>query len=108
NILGHVPDYDEARSIVGRLLDALPSGSHLVLCDGTNVLPSGMPEAQDEYNDSGALPYILRKPEEITRYFDGLELLEPGVVSVPRWRPEAAPFGEPDEVDEAGGVGRKP
>ncbi len=108
NILGHVPDYDEARSVVRRLLDALPTGSHLVLADGTDVLPTGMGAAQEQYNESGALPYVLRTPQMLTAYFEGLELLEPGVVTVTRWRPEAMPFGEPDEVDEAGGVGRKP
>jgi S-adenosyl methyltransferase len=45
---------------------------------------------------------------EIARFFDRLELLEPGVVSVPLWRPDPHQIGVPTEVDTFGGVGRKP
>jgi S-adenosyl methyltransferase len=109
--LGHVGDYDEARSIVKRLLDALPSGSYLALNDGTNVVNKAMvDEAQRIYNESGAVPYHPRSPEQIAGFFDGLELLEPGVVSCSRWRPDPADVssGLPAEVDMFGGVGRKP
>jgi O-methyltransferase involved in polyketide biosynthesis len=107
-ILGHVTDDDEARSIVKRLLGALPSGSYLALYDGTDTDPAGV-EAQERYNHSGAVPYRLRSPEEIAGFFQGLELVEPGVVSTPRWRPEpAADGGLPAEVHAFGGVGRKP
>ncbi|WP_223281316.1 SAM-dependent methyltransferase [Streptomyces antnestii] len=41
------------------------------------------------------------------RFFDGLELLDPGVVSCSRWRPEGVTAGEPEEVAMFGGVGRK-
>jgi O-methyltransferase involved in polyketide biosynthesis len=109
-ILGHVGDYDEARSIVRRLLDALPPGSYLALNDGTDVISKAFAEAQQRYNESGAAPYQLRSPEQIAGFFDGLELVEPGVVSVPRWRPDLgeADGGPPAEVDAFGGVGRKP
>jgi len=109
-ILGHVGDYDEARAIVRRLLEALPSGSHLALNDGTNVISSGFEEAQRHYNETGAVPYHLRSPEQIAGFFSGLELVEPGVVSCPRWRPDPADRGGglPAEVDAFGGVGRKP
>jgi hypothetical protein len=109
-ILGHVTDDDEARSIVKRLLDALASGSHLVLCDGTDTNPAGV-AAQEQYNRSGAVPYRLRSPAQLTGFFDGLELVEPGVVSVSRWRPDPAADavgGLPAAVDAFGGVGRKP
>ncbi len=110
-ILGHVGDYDEARSIVRRLLAALPSGSYLALDDGTNVVNKALvDEAQRAYNQSGAIPYHPRSPEQIAGFFDGLELLDPGVVSVPRWRPDPADSdgSVPAEVDMFGGVGRKP
>jgi O-methyltransferase involved in polyketide biosynthesis len=100
---------DQAYTIVGQLVDALSSGSHLALYDGTNVVHR---EASDRivevWNSSGNAPLVLRGPEQIGRFFAGLELLEPGVVSVTRWRPEAEPWGEPDEVDAFGAVGRKP
>jgi S-adenosyl methyltransferase len=109
-ILGHIGDYDEARSIVRRLLASLPSGSYFALNDGTNVISKAFEEAQEGYNRSGAVPYHLRSPEQIAGFFDGLELVEPGVVSCPRWRPDpAGPGGDaPAEVDAFGGVGRKP
>jgi len=109
-ILGHIADYDEARSVVRQLLDALPSGSYLTLNDGTNVISEVGAQAQDEYNESGAIPYRLRSPEQIAGFFDGLELVEPGVVSCPQWRPDPADLrgGLPAEVDAFGGVGRKP
>jgi S-adenosyl methyltransferase len=108
-IVGHITDEQEARSIVRRLLEALPSGSYLALCDGTDTDPAGV-EAQERYNQSGAVPYRLRSPEQIAGFFEGLELVEPGVVSCPRWRPDPADAagGPPAEVDAFGGVGRKP
>jgi len=110
-ILGHVGDYDEARSIVKQLLDALPSGSYLALNDGTAIVnKERVEEAQRLYNQSGAVPYHPRSPQQIAGFFEGLELLEPGVVSCSRWRPEPAgpDGGLPAEVDMFGGVGRKP
>jgi len=107
-VLGHVSDDDETRSIVKRLLDRLASGSYLVLCDGTNTSQAGV-QAQDDYDQSGAIPYRLRSPEQIAGLFAGLELVEPGVVSLPRWRPDpTSGDGPPREVDAVGGVGRKP
>jgi O-methyltransferase involved in polyketide biosynthesis len=107
-ILGHIPDLDQARSIVATLLDGLSSGSHLSINDGTKVIDAAeIDQAQQEYNDTGAVPYQLRTPAEIAGFFDGLELVEPGVVSCPLWRPDPD-AGEPIPVDAFGGVGRKP
>jgi O-methyltransferase involved in polyketide biosynthesis len=106
-ILGHF-DYDEARSIVKRLLDPLPSGSYLTLNDGTNIISESFVQAQENYNRSGAVPYHLRSPEQIAGFFEGLELVEPGLVSVPRWRPDPADGEPPEELDAFGAVGRKP
>ncbi|MTE19777.1 SAM-dependent methyltransferase [Streptomyces sp. TRM43335] len=104
-ILGLVPDYDEARSVVRRLLDALPSGSYLGLNDGATTDPAYV-EAIERHNARGpATPYTPRDPESIAGFFEGSELLDPGVVSCSRWRPE----GEPGpEVAVYGGLARKP
>ena len=108
-VLGHVVDIGEARSIVRGLMDALPSGSYLSLNDGTSVVGGEqLEQATQDYNESGALPYIQRTPEEIASFFDGLELVPPGMVSCPRWRPDPAPADSLAEVDAFGGVGRKP
>jgi hypothetical protein len=107
--LGHITDDAEAYAIVKRLVDALPSGSYLALNDGTNVIRGKeIEEAIEVWNQASSTPYRLRSVEQIARFFDGLVLVEPGVVSVPRWRPEANPFGVPAELDQFGGVGRKP
>jgi SAM-dependent methyltransferase len=109
-ILGHIGDDDEARSIVKRLLDALLPGSYLTICDGTNDLFEAGVEAQRLYNESGAVPYRLRSAQQIADFFEGLELVEPGVVSCPRWRPDPVAIGRdlPPEMDQVAGVGRKP
>ncbi|MFC6083661.1 SAM-dependent methyltransferase [Sphaerisporangium aureirubrum] len=106
-IMGLVADYDEARSIVDRLLAALPSGSYLALYDGTDTDPAYV-QALGGYNRAGAVPYTPRSPELIKGFFDGLELLEPGVVPVSSWRPAPNPWGDPPEVACWGGLARKP
>ncbi|HEY4726077.1 MAG TPA: SAM-dependent methyltransferase, partial [Actinomycetota bacterium] len=73
-ILGHIGDDDEARAIVKRLLGALPAGSYLTVCDGTNIISEAGVEAQRLYNESGAVPYRLRTPDQIAAFFEGLEL----------------------------------
>jgi S-adenosyl methyltransferase len=109
-ILGHIGDHDEARSILKRLLDPLPSGSYLALNDGTNVISQAFAQAQQALQRRWSAPYHLRSPEQIAGFFDGLELVEPGLVSVPRWRPDPtdASGDLPAEVDAFGGVGRNP
>ncbi|MGS2616841.1 SAM-dependent methyltransferase [Micromonospora sp. LZ34] len=106
-VMGHVPDYEAARSITRQLLAPLPSGSYLSLNDGTSLISAEMQKAQDDYNDTGATPYTLRSPDQIAGFFEGLELVEPGVVPCPQWRPDAD-VDTPADIDAFGGVGRKP
>ncbi len=105
-VLGHVADYDEARAILGRLLDRLPPGSFLVESDGTDTSDAYL-AALESYKDNGGVPYNTRTPEQIAGYYDGLELVAPGVVPIGDWRPDDAAIGSPLDVDEMGGVGRK-
>jgi O-methyltransferase involved in polyketide biosynthesis len=105
-VLAHITDHEEARTIVRTLLQALPSGSHLVLIDGISGFSAETDAALQRYNESGAAPYNLRTKQEIDEFFDGLELVEPGLVFCTRWRPEATPFGPPEEVNGYGGIGR--
>jgi S-adenosyl methyltransferase len=106
-VMGHISDDDEAQSIVRGLLAGLPSGSFLALYDSLDTSEE-LKEAQQGYDDTGAIPYKLRRAEQITRFFDGLELVEPGVVSVTRWRPEATQPDDAPDVPTLAGVGRKP
>lgn len=105
-ILGNVPDYDDASSIVKRLVDGVPSGSYLVVNDGTNTSEEVAEGAR--VAGEGGHSYTLRSPEEIARFFDGLDLQEPGVVSTPRWRSEPSASGLPAELDGYCGMARKP
>jgi hypothetical protein len=109
-VLGQIPDSDNPHGIVKRLLEAMPSGSYLVVEDGVDTDPA-QNDAIGNYNENpdSTASYHLRSPEQLTRYFDGLELLEPGVVSCSHWRPEPGVLGpgEPDEVPDYCGVGYK-
>ncbi|MCQ9132788.1 SAM-dependent methyltransferase [Streptomyces hilarionis] len=108
NTLGHVADHEEARGLVRRLMAGLPSGSHLVISDST-ATSEGMIAASEAYNASGAVPYHVRSVDEIGAFFEGLELVEPGIVQVTKWRPDAAdPANLAADVDAYCGVGRKP
>jgi O-methyltransferase involved in polyketide biosynthesis len=108
-IMEHILDTNEALAILNQLLDTLPSGSYLVLCDPTTeVRPEVMREAVRQWNKSATPPIKARSRQELIRFFDGLDLLEPGVVSASLWRPEACKLGTPVEVFNFGGVGRKP
>ncbi len=109
--LEHVMDTDEAYGILNRLLDPLPSGSYLALYDPTTdgVHGEAMAAACRFWNESGGTPPVaVRHSQEIARFFDCVELVEPGVVPVPRWRPDPSQIGVPLEVNTWGGVGRKP
>jgi len=113
--LGHVNDVEAAKSILYRLLEPLVPGSYLALQDGTSSSEdSAVTQAEEDYADSGAVPYRNRAPGTLRTFFDGLELVEPGFVSVTRWRPERAAglpsVGSelPATVNQFGGVARKP
>ncbi|MGW1894522.1 SAM-dependent methyltransferase [Streptomyces sp. NPDC002004] len=101
-----IGDDDEAYGLVRRLLDGLPPGSHLVLSH--TVTSPAMPDvdaAVAYWNEHGTPKLTQRTPEAVARFFDGLEVLDPGVVSCSRWRPGDG--DEPGEVAMFGGVGLK-
>ncbi|WP_307816868.1 MULTISPECIES: SAM-dependent methyltransferase [Micromonospora] len=105
-ILGHVESDDEAKSIINSIMAALPSGSYLAMYDGSDT-SEAVTEAVRIWNISANPKYHLRSPERIAALFDGLELVEPGVVSVTRWRPDSTD-PEPAAIDQYCAVGRKP
>lgn len=104
-LMGNVADTDEAYSIVARLIDAVPAGSYLVVNDGTTDHGGTADEAAKARRDAGD-PYNPRTPEEIAGFFNGLDLVEPGVVSTPLWRPE--PGMDAVRLNVHCGVARKP
>jgi hypothetical protein len=105
-VLGHVTDYEVALRIVRGLLDGLPSGSYLAINDSIDTSPE-LEDALRVYEASGAVPYRTRSLEQFTGYFDGLELVAPGVVvPVDDWHPDPGVPAGP-AIPQAGGVGRR-
>ncbi|MGH3901449.1 MAG: SAM-dependent methyltransferase, partial [Pseudonocardiaceae bacterium] len=106
-VLGHVADVDEMWSIVARVMAAVPSGSYLALWDGTDTGEAAR-EATTKYAESGAVPYLLRSPEQVGQCFEGLEMVDPGLVSITQWRPDTVEVGKVESIEACGAVARKP
>lgn len=108
-VLNFILDFDEARAIVKRLLAAVPSGSYLAIAHASNeVYPEQAEAVRQFWNENAKPPIVFRKASEIAAFFEGTELLEPGVVSCSRWRPDGGALEIPAEVQQFCGVGRKP
>jgi len=108
-ILHYIPDLDEARQIVARLLSAVPSGSYITISHAaSDISPEAMAEMIRRMNQHLAEGnHVGRTREVVASFFDGLELLEPGVVKVTEWRPRSEiEAGGPTSL--WGGVARKP
>ncbi|MUL43726.1 SAM-dependent methyltransferase [Streptomonospora sp. PA3] len=108
-VLNFVGDDAEVRSLLDRLLGALPPGSFLVVSHPTDDLdPDRAHQVAAAWNEKGTPKLTVRSAAGIEALFDGLELLEPGVVSCSLWRPEQTGAGAAVPVAEYGGVARKP
>jgi hypothetical protein len=109
-LLHFVADEDGAYELVERFLAELPSGSYLMLSHASGDFdPEKAAEATEMYRRRG-LTMALRGRAEVARFFDGLELVEPGVALVADWRPELGEVIqiEGDEpVPGYAGLGRK-
>jgi hypothetical protein len=108
-ILNFIGDDDEARGIVRRLMAAVPSGSYLAIAHPTTeIRPEESAAAARQWNETATPPITLRRKADLLRYFDGLELLEPGVVSCTRWRPEPGDPTADTDVYQFCGLAVKP
>jgi len=86
-VVHHIPGTGQARSIVRRLVAALAPGSLLTINHSTSAVHgAAMEEAVAYWNRAGTPSMTLRTPQQIAAFFDGLDLLAPGVVSCSRWR----------------------
>ena len=107
-ILNFVLDVDKAREIVRRVMAAAPSGSFLVLTHPTfdDVLGgAGQIPAMKFWNENATPPITARSGADIAAFFEGLEVLEPGMVSCGQWRAEP---GSAVLVPQYGAVAVKP
>jgi hypothetical protein len=83
--------------LIRRVMAVTAPGSYLVIAHGSST-SEGLQEAARRYRESGADPYTLRGPSQLGRFLDGLELVPPGLVPVPQWRPDPA-CGPAQEAD---------
>jgi len=108
-ILHLVPDSEDPYRIVAELMDGLAPGSYLVVSHpASDINAAAQAEAQKRYNERVSTPQQLRTRAEVTRFFDGLDLVPPGVVYVHAWRPDPGDPVPPDGLSAHGGVARKP
>jgi hypothetical protein len=107
-VLQFVPDEDDPWGIARRLTGAVAGGSYLVVshpaCDLQAAAMAGMAARLNQLMAQRVKP---RSRAEVTAFFDGLELIEPGVIRCPEWRPER-PEDAAGKSTMWGGVARKP
>lgn len=107
-ILHNIGDGDDPYGIVRRLVQAIPGGSYLAICHLTaDIYPELADFARTLNERQLDMPLVLRDRAQITGFFEGVELVEPGVVQLSKWRPRS----EAESAAAAalwGGVARKP
>jgi hypothetical protein len=107
SVLHMIQDHDDPHAIVARLMDAVPPGSFLALTHvASDLEPEAMAEMARRVNQHVAHPTTPRDCATVARFFADLELVPPGVVRVPEWRP-SSPEAATSPSTQWGGVGRK-
>jgi O-methyltransferase involved in polyketide biosynthesis len=107
-IVNFVIDTAEAQRIVRQLTGALSTGSYLTISHPTTEVDAEpMIQAVQFWNEQGSAPMTLRTREEVLSLFEGMDLVEPGVVTCSQWRPDPAEVGQITAVTHFGGVARK-
>lgn len=102
-VLHFIPDTDQARRIVRTLTSDLAAGSYLAISHGTSEgNPKVTTALETVYNRNVTTQITGRTRAEILGFFDGLDLLEPGLVTLPHWRPD--PPGVPENADKLWGI----
>jgi S-adenosyl methyltransferase len=99
-ILHFFADSEDPRAIVARLVEHLAPGSYLVISHlASDVHGEALTETFDRLNRQMSESVVLRTQAEVVQFFDGMDLVDPGVVQLPRWRPdpgqEAVPRDRP-------------
>lgn len=107
SVLQFIPDSDDPAAIVARLCAGAVPGSYLVISHPTNDFRAeAVKQVQASYNQA-KVSATARSKAQIARFFGDLELLDPGLVRIPLWRPEWPPAPNPDRIWMYGGVGVK-
>ena len=106
-VLHFIKHAEDPARLVERLKRVMSPGSYLVVSHGTGDFePERAISAIQGYRQASA-PFVLRSREQITSFFDGLELVEPGVVQIPWWQPDGEVGPEAEQIWIYGGIGRK-
>jgi hypothetical protein len=107
-VLHHIPESDDPYSVVARLMDGVASGSYLAMSHLTDDLQTEEMRALSQSVPSDArYMFAARSRADFTRFFEGLELVEPGIVPIDQWRPDEWDI-TPEGRYHFGAVGRKP
>jgi hypothetical protein len=107
-VLQFVPDGEDPRAIVRRLMDTVPGGSYLVISHpASDIQAAAMAGMATRLNQLMVQRVKPRSREEVTAFFDGLSLVEPGVIRCPEWRPDR-PEDAKGKSTMWGGVAEKP
>jgi len=109
-VLQFIPDANEPWDVLARYVDALPSGSYLALSHFTaDSMPAAMAAGKEIFAKT-AEPITPRTKAQVTDMLKGLEIVEPGIVFTPEWRPETPEDvgADPSKANLYAAVGRKP
>jgi O-methyltransferase involved in polyketide biosynthesis len=106
-VLHFVPDEANPQAAVARYVDIMAPGSYVVLSHGADTGQERYRTVRKMY-DQSSTPAAVRTREQIEAFLAGTELVEPGLVWTPHWRPEIALRPTPAPTVILGGVGRKP
>ncbi len=108
-VLHFVADDADPAAVVARFRDAVPSGGYLALSHATAGAAAGRAAEHRGLYQRTATPMTMRNRAEVTRFFDGYDLVEPGVVYLPQWRPDPGDpaVDQPERMTGLAGVGRK-
>ena len=106
-VLHFIRDREEPERIVQTLKDAMPPGSYLAISHGTHDFNPERATAAVRGYDEATAPFVLRSRERVEWFLNGLDMVEPGVVQLPYWRPDGGVEEDPSKIWLYAAVGRK-
>jgi O-methyltransferase involved in polyketide biosynthesis len=113
-VLHFIAESEDPYGLVRRLMDAVPSGSYLVIVHGaSDIQAEAVAESSRVYNEMSSVPYTPRSREQVARFFEGLDLIDPGLVPIGQRPLPGQPDGSVGTAPADGGtsycgIGRKP
>ena len=106
-VLHFIKHAEDPAALVEKLKAAMAPGSYLVISHGTGDFDLDRSNTAIQGYNQASAPFVLRSRQEVERFFDGLELVEPGLVQIPWWQPEEEVGPEAEQIWIYGAIGRK-